>query len=137
MRRRCSSGIRKMVWPFFGLMATLLPVTLAMAETGEWPTYAGGVGGWKYSSLDQIDAGNVHHAQVLAGRCLYDEELVSTTDFGESAVNLLSIPGRRRLHEVKHNLFIALANGDAAMQEYANESAEIVARYSKKECQTW
>ena len=34
------------------------------APNGEWPTYAGDLGGTKYSALDQIDAANFNDLEI-------------------------------------------------------------------------
>ena len=58
---RCS-----MILVVWGLVALCPSLALAQygAVNGEWPTYAGDLGGTKYSPLDQIDASNFSDLEI-------------------------------------------------------------------------
>ena len=62
--------MRRLTRPFVGLLAlavVLWPGDAGAqygAANGEWPTYAGDLGGTKYSPLDQIDASNFSDLEI-------------------------------------------------------------------------
>ena len=51
------------VWGLVALCPSLAPAQYG-AVNGEWPTYAGDLGGTKYSPLDQIDASNFSDLEI-------------------------------------------------------------------------
>ena len=71
------------------LFALLLSAAAWSAEPqrGQWPYYGGDAGGSKYSSLAQIDAGNVRSLDVAWTWDSPDDALVgSTTQIGRAHV---------------------------------------------------
>ena len=65
MTRRLTRSV-----PVLGLLAAVVTLWPGEARAqygatnGEWPTYAGDLGGTKYSALDQIDAANFSTLEI-------------------------------------------------------------------------